>query len=198
MFEGTTQTNQKNNFRVSFGSADMGINPDQDGPASKLTMRHRCKHWRQEGDTNEPSGIFDPSTKNFAALGFEKDIVGLSGCRFGSPPESLVGPRKSCSRSICWRWISIASSNPCMAPPIPKAGEHREMKATRDKNFIINGNEDVESIEHRTTSLITAPGMRCILGNSHLPIFLHSEDPEEGRTIWMHEDGIPLDLHYNV
>ncbi len=78
--------------------------------------------------------------------------------------------------------ISIKSSNPCMAPQIRKAGDYREMRATRDKNFIINGNEDVESMEHRTTGLVTAPGVRCILGNSHLPIFLHSKDHEEGRS----------------
>jgi hypothetical protein len=56
-----TATDQKNNFRVSFGWLEMGIKPDQEGPASQVTSEVLSKHNKLETEENT---IWDACTGN--------------------------------------------------------------------------------------------------------------------------------------
>lgn len=72
-----------------------------------------------------PSGIFVPSTKNFRASGFLKDIVGGGAARFtGWESGNESGPRKSRRRSKPSRWIAIDSSMPVSKLPPACADTH--------------------------------------------------------------------------
>lgn len=82
---------------------EMGIRPDHEGPASKLTedasrVNFGVETWWAE---YKPSGIFVPSTKNFSAAGLEN--VTVDSCRLVADEGWVIGPRKSCKRSSCSR-----------------------------------------------------------------------------------------------